>query len=534
MAGKKKGTGNTAVVYARYSSHAQTEQSIEGQIKAADAYAKEKGYQIIEYYIDRAISGRTDNRPAFQKMLHDSAGGAFDVVVTWKIDRIGRNREDVALNRHLLRQNGVRIEYVAEALPEGNESVILEALLEGMAEYYSLQLATNVKRGMRLYASQAKHTGGTIPYGYRVAADRSYEVDPVTGPIVRDIFDKCLAGVSTDDITAYLGRKQAKNSCDRPFTRTNVIWILHNDKYMGVYRYGDIVIEGGMPAIVTEEEWEKVQNIMKRNRKRPSEALNYSDYLLSGRLVCGLCGSQLQGESCRNHQGKTYYYYTCGSRKNHGDQPACSLKRIVAASLDSAVVEALVELLGRDDLLGVLTEKIYEAYTADKTEDAERQAVEQQLADVTARIANLMKVVEQGRAVDTILSRIDELEKEKQNLEVEMKKYHALDKMRLTPDMIRFFLEKMREKAAILDEDTRADLIRAFVHHVEVYPDMIHICCNYQEDDRTAACRTKKRTPILLDEGSPGSSLVVRTGKDSNLYICFESAYFVLIRKRAA
>ena len=144
---KEKGEPILAVIYARYSSHSQTEQSIEGQLAAAHGYAKNKGYTVIREYCDRAQTGRNDNRDAFQQMLSDTDKHQFDVIITWKVDRIGRNREDIAFNKHRCKKNGVRIEYVAENLPDSAESVILESVLEGMAEYYSLQLSTNIRRG---------------------------------------------------------------------------------------------------------------------------------------------------------------------------------------------------------------------------------------------------------------------------------------------------------------------------------------------------------------------------------------------------
>ena len=134
-----------AVVYARYSSHGQTEQSIEGQIAAAQKYAEQHGYTIIHIYADRAMTGRNDDREEFQRMLSDTATHQFGVILLWKIDRFGRNREEIAFNRYRCKKNGVRVERVAEDVPDGPEGVILDSVLEGMAEYYSLQLAQNVR-----------------------------------------------------------------------------------------------------------------------------------------------------------------------------------------------------------------------------------------------------------------------------------------------------------------------------------------------------------------------------------------------------
>ena len=180
-------SGKIAVVYARYSSHSQGEQSIEGQLAAAKAYADARGYTIVHEYIDRAMTGRNDNRDEFQQMLSDCAKKQFQVVIVWKVDRIGRNREEITFNKYRMKKHGVRVEYVAENIPDSPEAVILESVLEGMAEYYSLQLSQNIRRGYRENAKKCKYAGGRVPLGYKLAEDKSFEIDPATAPIVKDI-----------------------------------------------------------------------------------------------------------------------------------------------------------------------------------------------------------------------------------------------------------------------------------------------------------------------------------------------------------
>ena len=138
-----------AVVYARYSSHKQGEQSIEGQLTAARTYASARGYKIIHEYIDRAVTGRNDNRDEFQRMLSDCSKHQFTVIILWKVDRFGRNRQEITFNKYRAKKQGVRVEYTAETVPDSPEGVILESVLEGMAEYYSLQLSQNIRRGTR-------------------------------------------------------------------------------------------------------------------------------------------------------------------------------------------------------------------------------------------------------------------------------------------------------------------------------------------------------------------------------------------------
>ena len=131
----------TGVIYARYSSDNQREESIEGQLRECKVFAEKNGIQIIDTYIDRAMSAKTDNRPDFQKMIKDSAKQQFETVIVWKLDRFARNRYDSAHYKSVLQKNGVKVVSATEKISQTSEGILLESLLEGMAEYYSAELA---------------------------------------------------------------------------------------------------------------------------------------------------------------------------------------------------------------------------------------------------------------------------------------------------------------------------------------------------------------------------------------------------------
>ncbi len=130
-----------AVIYARFSSHAQNEQSIEGQLRICYEYAKREGLSVIEEYIDRALTGRSDDRPDFQRMISDARKKAFQYVIVYKLDRFTRNRYDSAIYKHKLKQCGVKVLSAMENIGDNPESIILEAVLEASAEYYSVDLS---------------------------------------------------------------------------------------------------------------------------------------------------------------------------------------------------------------------------------------------------------------------------------------------------------------------------------------------------------------------------------------------------------
>ncbi|GHU59775.1 hypothetical protein AGMMS49975_27730 [Clostridia bacterium] len=135
-----------AVIYARYSSDNQTEQSIEGQARVCEDYAKTHDMRIVGKYIDRAISGTTDSRPEFQKMIKDAKNKTFENVVVYSLDRFSRDRYHSAVYKKQLRDNGIKVLSATENISDSTEGALLESMLEGLAEYYSKELSRKIKR----------------------------------------------------------------------------------------------------------------------------------------------------------------------------------------------------------------------------------------------------------------------------------------------------------------------------------------------------------------------------------------------------
>ena len=158
----------TAVIYARYSSDSQSEQSIEGQLRVCEDYARQNDILILDTYIDRAMTGTNDNRTDFQRMLKDSRKREWTFVLVYKLDRFSRNKYETAMHKKTLRDNGTKILSATEYIPDSPEGIILESMLEGYAEYYSAELSQKVKRGMRESRRKGNYQGGGLPYGYKV------------------------------------------------------------------------------------------------------------------------------------------------------------------------------------------------------------------------------------------------------------------------------------------------------------------------------------------------------------------------------
>ena len=219
-----------AVIYARYSSERQTEQSIEGQLRECQEFAAAEGITIIDSYIDRAISGKTDNRPAFQQMISDSASKKFSAIIVYKLDRFARNRYDSAMYKAKLKKNGVRVLSAKEHITDSPEGIIMEGLLEAMNEYYSAELSQKIRRGMRENVVKGKTTGGGVALGYKIGADKKLEIDQETAPIVRKIFDMYASGDSYTSIINALNSAGYKTSRGNSYNKSSIQRILQNRK----------------------------------------------------------------------------------------------------------------------------------------------------------------------------------------------------------------------------------------------------------------------------------------------------------------
>ena len=469
-----------AVVYARYSSHRQGEQSIEGQLAEAKKFADAHGLTIIHEYCDRAMTGRNDNREQFQLMLSDAGKHAFDALIVWKTDRIGRNKEEIALNKYHLKKNGVKIYYVAEAIPDTPEGIILEAVIEGMAAYYSEQLSQNVKRGMRASAQKAQFTGNNRPLGYKVGADKKFLIDPETAPTVRLIYEFYAKGKTVSEIIEILNNRGLRTRMGRPFTPNSLTTILRNEMYIGVYTYKDeIRLEGAVPAILDEELFYKVQELRKYNQRRAAHKNKQMDYLLTEKLFCGKCGAKMVGVSGTSKTRATHHYYYCNGRI----KKRCTKKPVRQAWIENLVLEHTIALLKDEKLLDFIAESTYQYYCEQNTETSYTESLRMALSDVDKSIANLIKAMEAGVFNEATKRRMDELDEQRAELVDAIAASKLRENMGLKKEHILFFLQKFA-KMDFTDQECQKQLIKTFVNSVFVDDDKVLLTFNYSGDDR--------------------------------------------------
>ncbi len=469
-----------AVIYARYSSDNQREESIEGQLRECKEYAEKNGIMILRSYIDRALSAKTDNRPEFQHMVQDSAKGLFDTVLVWKLDRFARNRYDSAHYKALLRRNGVKVVSATENISDGPEGIILESMLEGMAEYYSAELAQKINRGLTENALKGKCNGGSIPLGYQSTGDQHLRIDPLTAPIVKEIYQRYADGETVRSIINSLNERHILTQQKKPFRPSSLHRILCNRKYIGEYRYKDIVIPDGVPSIIPKDLFEKVQMRVEKNKRTPARTKAPEEYILTTKLFCGHCGRMMVGESGTGRNGIHRYYKCSGAKKKLG----CSKKAIKKDWIECIAVQYTVQWAFNDELISQLADKLVELQN---TEDTSLPLLRKQLDDVSRGIENMLNAIQHGILTSSTKERLEKLETLREELkssilqaELECPKYSRED---IVEWISRFKYGDPNNK------EYRRQIIDIFLNSIHVFDDKLVFTYNYKNGTQTVTLR---------------------------------------------
>ena len=465
----------TAVAYARYSSAGQRDVSIEQQLADIRAFAKRSGFTLVHEYADHAKSGFKNSkaRTAFQTMMAAADSGTFDTVICWKVDRFGRNREESALFKGRLRRFGVKVLYAMEPIPEGSAGVLLEGMLEATAEWYSRQLSENVIRGMTDNANKCMYNGTHI-LGYRSGPDGRYVIQEEEAAVVRDIFTFYRSGYSAARIAKDLNARGLRTSRRNPYTAQGILKILSNERYTGVYIWGRFRTPGGMPAIVTPEEFEEAQRMKKKTARHVEQGV--TDYLLTGKAFCGLCGCSMVGDSGTSKLGNRYYYYSCLHRKR---DKACTKKSVSKDLLEETVVSFVLDHVLSDAEIG----KIADAVMALQAEEMKRSplaAMEAEHSEVTKKIDNINNAIASGIWNSSTSVMLKELEDEAETLRVSIETLRYSQAQLVDRDRVLFFLHRFTSGDRN-DPLLRRSIIETFINSVYVYDDHLKIIINNVE-----------------------------------------------------
>ncbi len=469
------------VIYARYSSDSQREESIEGQLRECYAFAEREGISIFDTYIDRALSAKTDNRPQFQKMIKDSAKQKFDVVIVWKLDRFARNRFDSAHYKNVLKKNKVRVISATENISEGSEGILLESVLEGMAEYYSAELAEKVGRGMTENALKCKFNGGTVPIGYTINKDQLFEVDPVKAPYVVQAFEAYSNGKTIKEIRDMLNAKGLTTSLGSKITINIVTDMLKNRRYIGEYKFRNIVQKDGIPRIVPQALFDKVQIEREKNKRATARHKAEDDYLLTTKLFCGKCGRYMTGESGTGRSGTVHRYYKCnGAKYKH----TCDKKTVKKDWIENIVIKYTREMMMNDNVLEDIAGIVFRNF---QKENPVIQLLKQRLSETETALNNLLKAIEEGIITSTTKQRMLELEQTRDETNLKLIK-EEMKKPTITKEGLVLWLKQI-QTMSLETKEHKQRLIDCFVNAVYLYDDKLVITFNYREASKTVTLK---------------------------------------------
>jgi DNA invertase Pin-like site-specific DNA recombinase len=458
------------VIYARYSSHNQKEESIEQQVEECMAFAKLNRIKIIQVYADKALSGRTDKRPQFQKMMRDAEKKDFSVVVAYKSNRIARDMLSALKYEDRLSQYGIETLYAKEEF--GNTAAGRFALrtMMNVNQFYSENMAEDIKRGMRDNAENCK-VNGALPLGYVKGTDGRYAIDPKEAAIVREIFDKVLDGVAFADIANELNARGIKTKQGNLWNKNSFHRMVTNDVYIGVYRHSGFVKEDGVPPILEKEVFFAMQKHLATKKNPRGRHRENNDYLLTGKLRCGYCRSYMVGVSGTSRTGDKHYYYTCNDRRTGG---SCKKENVRKDYIECVVAELTQRFILQDEVIEWIADNAMDLLSSSGSE-AEIAEMEAEVAENRKATKNIMSAIEQGIFTATTKERLLELEQNISDLERSIALARAAtESSTVTKEHIIWHLRKLKD-GNIENKDFQKNLINTFVKEVYLWDDKIEI-----------------------------------------------------------
>ena len=479
----------TGYAYARYSSHSQREESIEQQLDEIRSFAEEQGIQIIEVFADAALTGRNDRRPQFQRMMRMAKKQHPGVIIAYKSNRISRNMLNALSTENELEKIGVKVLYVKETFGDNAAGRFALRTMMNVNQFYSENMAEDIKRGLMDNAENCIVNNGSMAYGYTKGPDGRYAIVEHEAIIVKEIYAKVAAGIGYAEIAATLNARGIKTKPGGMWNKNSFRRMLSNEIYKGVYAYASVRKEGGTPVIIPKEEWEAMQNILKWKKANKGSRRSDSEYMLTGKLFCGHCGSMMVGVSGTSHTAAKYRYYYCGG-KLRGD---CSKDNVRQDYIEKLVVEETMSRVLRDDVIEAIADMVIAYQTEIKNNNGILQALESNLKEVDKAISNMLKAIETGIITESTKNRLRDLESEKAVLKtgIAQQKRDYLD---VTKDQIIFWLEHFRG-GDIADRKYQKTIIDHFVNAIYLYDDEIRIFYNY----------TKNQEPISVARENQGT-----------------------------
>ena len=481
--------------YCRYSSNLQDEKSIEQQKNELEEYAKNNNISIIKYYVDEAKSGTKDTRDSFQNMISDACKfKKVQAILVWKTDRFARKAMDSLYYRNRLEKVGVKLISITQPIDtETPEGKLMSTMLAGMDEYYSQNLASNVKRALKLNAQNAQFNGGIAPLGYDII-DKKYVINEREASCVRFIYDMYIEGYSLVEIALKLNSMGFKTKKNKAFGKTSIYDIIGNEKYIGKYIFNKgtksnhdgirddaIIIENAIPSIISEEVFEKAMN--KRKKRKNAENTSKNFYLLSGLIKCE-CGGSYVGTTVKKQKNGNIYisgYYRCS---NHNKLGNCKMPSLKQNLIEDKIIKILTEELLNDEIREKIVQTINNQYSELQKDCKDNvEILNNNLLETNKEINNIVDAVAKGFATDALLTKLKNLENTKKNLEEEISfKDNIATHDYITSDKIEEILKKDLSELKDKSKKSLKSTVQKYIKKIEVKTTEVLIYLDFGEN----------------------------------------------------
>lgn len=472
------------VLYARYSSDNQTENSIAYQREAVLRYCKGHHILIAKEYVDEAYSGTNTLRPAFQQLLTDARSGEISRIFVYDRSRFSRNAADYMSIKDELIRMGVQLISVTEPDVEGASGWLSENISAVINEHFVRQLRERSMQGSMIKARQGQFLGGPPPLGYRIESGQ-YVIDLHEAEIVRAIFSMYAEYNTLQQIADYLNAKGYSTRYGRPWTANSFSNILRNERYIGVYTWmsrrisymrkwagggknpNEVRIEDHIPPIIDLQLWDAVQHRNRDNSGNGRAKACRREYPLSGVIECGECGVLMHGHTTGSQKrGYVYAYYDCRNHNRH----TCSNKPIKADEVEAVVRDALFSTVLTSQVQEHIAEELYLEYVKFRESayhDRQAREIAAELQSVERKLEGIYRAIEDGLYSPDLKARVEELTRKRE--ELKNRKVSRVLRPNVTKEAIRDAL------FGDLDSLSFRRLVQRFIHRVKINQDSVEI-----------------------------------------------------------
>ncbi len=461
--------------------------SLDVQEKSIREYAKNNNIKIIKTFREEGKSATNTNRPAYQEMKEFLLEYHTNVVLVHKLDRLHRNEYNFYSDLHFFKEHNIRLISVSEGIDSSNSDLCLAiAMQSAISANFSRNLSKETRKGLLAGAENCQHMGGKPPYGFKVNQDTGLsEIDEITAPAVRQIFQQYADGFTTGEICKWLKEHGYTTSKGNVFKANSLNSILHNEKYRGCYtwdkatpkdseghRNGHAVkdeyvrMEGGCPAIISDELFSAVQERLAVNRNNANRAKPKRYYPLNGKIFCAECGSKMTGnvQYSKNHR---YYQYRCTGK--------CGNSSIRAEPLENSIFKMLGQCLFSEPNQQAIVNTLNENAKAQKQDnDIAYQQLRAKASGLETAQNNLLKAVETGKATHVIMNRLDRITNESKQIQAKIANLDRTVKM-FTSDDLSELQDSFTEYLQTSDTINAKRLLNSTIRRIDISKNEVQV-----------------------------------------------------------